>query len=140
MTSSLGDTPITGSDGIGEKVSGMLPQEGTMLTQLSKYWHAFARRYQKLLDDSTPQLLYRWIFTGVLALTYLVRVYLLEGFYIITYALGIYLLNLLIGFLSPHIDPETIEEEAEAEGPELPTKVNDEFKPFIRRLPEFQFW
>ena len=26
------------------------------------------------------------------------------------------------------------------DGPELPTKVNEEFRPFIRRLPEFKFW
>ncbi|GLJ28007.1 hypothetical protein SUGI_0549910 [Cryptomeria japonica] len=28
----------------------------------------------------------------------------------------------------------------EMEGPALPTKGSDEFKPFIRRLPEFKFW
>lgn len=26
------------------------------------------------------------------------------------------------------------------QGPELPTKANEEFRPFIRRLPEFKFW
>lgn len=29
----------------------------------------------------------------------------LQGWYIVTYALGIYILNLLIAFLSPKIDP-----------------------------------
>ena len=48
------------------------------------------------------------------------------GWYIITYGLGIYALNLLIGFLSPQLDPET-------EGPTLPTSKDDEFRPFIRR-------
>ncbi|KAI5075535.1 hypothetical protein GOP47_0009611 [Adiantum capillus-veneris] len=28
----------------------------------------------------------------------------------------------------------------ESEGPTLPSKGSDEFKPFIRRLPEFKFW
>mmetsp|Transcript_52965 Transcript_52965/g.115556 ORF Transcript_52965/g.115556 Transcript_52965/m.115556 type:complete len:192 (-) Transcript_52965:709-1284(-) len=55
------------------------------------------------------------------------------GWYIITYGLGIYVLNLLIGFLSPQVDPET-------EGPILPTSKDDDFRPFIRRLPEFKFW
>ena len=50
-----------------------------------------------------------------------------------TYGLGIYNLNLLIGFISPQIDPET-------EGPQLPTQSDQEFKPFVRRLPEFKFW
>ena len=27
-----------------------------------------------------------------------------------------------------------------SEGPELPTRQNEEFRPFIRRLPEFKFW
>ena len=31
--------------------------------------------------------------------------YYLSGWYIVTYALGIYILNLIIGFLSPAIDP-----------------------------------
>lgn len=26
------------------------------------------------------------------------------------------------------------------QGPELPTRANEEFRPFIRRLPEFKFW
>ncbi|KAF1580813.1 UNVERIFIED_CONTAM: Protein RER1, partial [Eudyptes pachyrhynchus] len=26
------------------------------------------------------------------------------------------------------------------DGPSLPTKQNEEFRPFIRRLPEFKFW
>ena len=71
--------------------------------------------------------------TLVVALIYVIRVQLLAGFYIVTYGLGIYLLNLLIGFLSPQVDPEQ-------EGPTLPTKTSDEFRPFVRRLPEFKFW
>jgi hypothetical protein len=62
-----------------------------------------------------------------------VRVAYLKGFYIVTYGLGIYLLNRLIGFLSPMVDPEM-------EGPGLPTSADQEFKPFVRRLPEFKFW
>ncbi len=50
-----------------------------------------------------------------------------------TYALGIYNLNLLLGFLTPQVDPEL-------EGPTLPSKKEDEFRPFVRRLPEFKFW
>lgn len=28
----------------------------------------------------------------------------------------------------------------DGDGPELPTRCNEEFRPFIRRLPEFKFW
>lgn len=88
---------------------------------------------QYFLDKSTPFYGYRWLGTCVAALIYVIRVYYIRGFYIVTYGLGIYLLNLLIGFLSPQVDPES-------EGPSLPMKGSDEFKPFIRRLPEFKFW
>jgi hypothetical protein len=101
-------------------------------------WAIFLRSwYQKLLDDSTPWLLSRWGFTGFLFFVYIFRVVYLGGWYIISYALGIYLLNLLIAFLSPQVDPEA---EYESDGSSLPTNRDDEFKPFIRRLPEFKFW
>ena len=34
-----------------------------------------------------------------------------QGWYIITYALGIYLLNLFIAFLTPQVDPAVMEDE-----------------------------
>ncbi|KAI9250197.1 RER1 protein [Phascolomyces articulosus] len=101
------------------------------------------RRWQKILDDTTPFVQYRWIGTGVLLLLFILRILLAQGWYIITYALGIYLLNLFLAFLTPKFDPslelDTQESEME-EGPSLPTKADEEFKPFIRRLPEFKFW
>ncbi|XP_041012304.1 protein RER1B-like [Juglans microcarpa x Juglans regia] len=100
------------------------------------FWQDVWRRYQYLLDKSTPHTVYRWIGTLVVVLIYILRVYFVQGFYIISYGLGIYLLNLLIGFLSPLVDPEV----DVSDGPMLPTKGSDEFKPFIRRLPEFKFW
>lgn len=92
--------------------------------------------FQYYLDKSTPHTTYRWIGTLVFASLYALRVYYVQGFYIVSYGLGIYLLNLLIGFLSPLVDPEL----EPSDGPLLPTKGSDEFKPFIRRLPEFKFW
>ena len=92
-----------------------------------------ARKFQIFLDRSTPHTIPRWLASLAVALIYCMRVFFLQGFYIVTYGLGIYLLNLLIGFLSPQVDMET-------EGPSLPSKGSDEFKPFIRRLPEFKFW
>merc|ERR1712232_798340 len=76
----------------------------------------------------------RWGVFCVLLMVYGLRVYLKQGFYVVTYGLGIYLLNLLINFLSPAVDPET------EEGPVLPTKEQGEFRPFTRKLPEFKFW
>lgn len=56
------------------------------------------------------------------------------------------MLNLFLAFLTPKIDPEMAEEleeqeEANESGPGLlPVNNDDEFRPFIRRLPEFKFW
>merc|ERR1712032_464261 len=49
----------------------------------------------------------------------------------VTYGLGVYMLNLLIGFLSPAAYPD---DEAS-----LPTK-SEEYRPFVRKLPEFKCW
>ncbi|KAL6346807.1 hypothetical protein AAG906_002923 [Vitis piasezkii] len=95
-----------------------------------------SRLFQYYLDKTTPHPVYRWVGTLVVAAIYVLRVYYVQGFYVVSYGLGIYLLNLLIGFLSPLVDPE-LETSNEAL---LPTKGSDEFKPFIRRLPEFKFW
>ncbi|KAF7809712.1 protein RER1B-like [Senna tora] len=91
---------------------------------------------QYYLDRWTPHTAQRWIGTLAIAIIYTFRIYYVDGFYLITYALGIYILNLLIGFLSPKVDPQTRPQDPSI----LPTKDSDDFKPFIRRLPEFKFW
>lgn len=120
------------------------------------------QRIQHLLDKSSPYVFARWICLILALACYVARVWylrgmrpvclldrlrlaiaagsnycmhtrLVAGFYIVTYGLGIYNLNLLLGFITPQFDPEL-------EGPELPTKADEEFRPFVRRLPEFKFW
>lgn len=90
-------------------------------------------RLQVLLDKSAPHLTYRWLLLVAVIFVYAFRVWYIQGFYIVTYGLGIFNLNILLGFLTPAIDPET-------DGPELPTKADEEFRPFVRRLPEFKAW
>jgi len=61
----------------------------------------------------------------------------------VAYSLGIYLLNLFLAFISPKFDPslDTDTDMEDGSMPStLPTKSNEEFKPFVRRLPEFKFW
>ncbi|KAL9229788.1 hypothetical protein vseg_005219 [Gypsophila vaccaria] len=121
----------------------MDPREGgdsqteTAAAAASRWSVGISRRFQHLLDKSTPHIVQRWMGLCVVALIYGVRVYLVQGFYIVSYGLGIYVLNLLIGFLSPQVDPEIQEL---TDGPSLPTRGSDEFRPFVRRLPEFKFW
>lgn len=120
----LGTPPGGGLDDVGE------PSDAAAFVAQLRL--SLGRKFQKLLDDWTPYPRPRWGLTVCIALLYGLRVYLLAGWYIITYALAIYLLNLLIGFLTPQVDPEN--------EPSLPTHNDDEFRPFVRRLPEFKFW
>jgi hypothetical protein len=109
------------------------PPVNANVVAAQQYTAGVNRRFQHFLDRSVPHHYYRWIGSLAVALIYGIRVYYIQGYYIVTYGLGIYLLNLLIGFLSPRNDPES-------EGPTLPSKDTDEYKPFVRRLPEFKFW
>lgn len=115
---------------------------GGGIPYLSSWSAAVGRRYQHLLDKATPHVLRRWTALCVVALVYALRVgVFVQGFYVVTYGLGIYILNLLIAFLSPQVDPEIQEIiDGAGEGGSLPTKSTDEFRPFVRRLPEFKFW
>jgi hypothetical protein len=100
-----------------------------------------AQRLQIFLDKSVPKRAERWSAYACVALVYAIRAYFLRGYYIVTYGLGIYNLNLLIGFLSPRNDPESLRASNDGDdGPSLPTSNEQEFKPFVRRLPEFKFW
>jgi len=100
------------------------------------------RQYQTYLDKSTPYVTYRWSATGALLVLFFLRIVVAQGWYIVAYCLGIYLLNLFLAFLQPKFDPSLSQDEGieDGEGSELPTKQDDEFRPFIRRLPEFKFW
>ena len=100
-------------------------------------------------DRVTPHTFYRWLATSGLVLLFMLRIFTIQAFYIVTYALGIYLLNLFLAFLQPKFDPslemDIAESEVEEGAPGLPTSSwnsdkDGEFRPFIRRLPEFKFW
>ncbi|KAG5652852.1 hypothetical protein H0H81_003415 [Sphagnurus paluster] len=106
-------------------------------------------RYQQTLDRWTPHVLQRWLSTAALLAVFLLRIVLAQGWYIVCYAHAIYLLNLLLAFLQPKFDPslqdDLMADEIEEGGDEgatspLPSQRDDEFRPFVRRLPEWQFW
>lgn len=128
------------------------------------------RAFQYWLDKSTIHVVPRWIgFTVLLALFFL-RVYWIQGFFIVAYGLGIFLLNNFIAFLSPLEEPSmsmmmnsssngsgfssssrrrtpgSSSTKRKGGGDEyddglsLPISGNQEFRPFARRLPEFKFW
>ena len=97
---------------------------------------------QYLLDRITPFVTLRWLFNLFLLIIFFLRIFILQGFYIVAYGLGIFLLNQFILFLTPKQDPSLrdIDNEEGDHVPRLPTRSTDEFRPFMRRLPEFKFW
>ncbi|KAI5890253.1 retrieval of early ER protein Rer1 [Schizophyllum commune] len=106
------------------------------------------RKYQSMLDKWTPYTLHRWLTTAGLLAVFMLRIVFAQGWYIVCYALAIYLLNLLLAFLQPKFDPslqedlmaDDMEGGGDGEATPLPSQRDDEFRPFVRRLPEWQFW
>lgn len=100
------------------------------------------RYFQTLLDKTTQHRTPRWSVVVVFYAIFWLRIFAIQGWYIVCYALAIYHLNLFIAFLTPNIDP-TLRGSGFGDGMEdaaLPDKNNQEFRPFVRRLPEFKFW
>lgn len=118
------------------------PEPDTPFAAVSAQTTKFGQIYQAYLDKSTPFIVHRWVGTAVLFLVFGLRIIFAQGWYIVAYSLGIYLLNLFLAFISPKFDPALEQDEGMEDGTAggLPTKEEDEFKPFVRRLPEFKFW
>lgn len=97
---------------------------------------------QHILDRTTPFVTLRWLTNLLLLIIFFIRILMIQGFYIIAYGLGIFLLNQFILFLTPKQDPSLrdLDDEEGDHVPRLPTRSTDEFRPFMRRLPEFKFW
>ncbi|KAF8633285.1 hypothetical protein AX17_004460 [Amanita inopinata Kibby_2008] len=121
--------------------------DSSPLQNISAQYTKVQRQYQQTLDRWTPHTLYRWLASAALLTVFILRILLAQGWYIVCYAHAIYLLNLLLAFLQPKFDPslqedllaDEIEEGGDAPSP-LPSQRDDEFRPFVRRLPEWQFW
>lgn len=141
------------------------------IQQFIAHTNKLQQRYQAFLDSTTPYAYHRWASTVGLLFIFMLRIVLSQGWYIVCYALFIYLLNLFLAFLTPKFDPsydaDLAEQDVEEGEPGLPTSssgksssgngggglmsgvfgsslngqaTDDEFRPFIRRLPEFKFW
>ncbi|PRT54513.1 Protein RER1 [Wickerhamiella sorbophila] len=102
----------------------------------------FGTGYQFYLDKIVPHVRARWFVLVALIELFMLRILLSRGWYIVCYGLGIYLLNLFLAFLTPKFDPSLEDDlrSTEEEEGTLPNNESDEFRPFIRRLPEFNFW
>mgnify|MGYP004702005333 FL=1 len=100
--------------------------------------------YRYYLDRSVPKVKERWLVEFCLLVVFLLRVILGKGWYVVCYVLAIFMLNMLLGFLSPRFDPSAQDDlrsdEQEAGLGSEDMKKNEDFRPFLRRLPEFHFW
>ena len=72
------------------------PEVGTLASRLSSRW-------QYILDKLIPHTAARWISFSLCLYVYILRVYFLNGWYIVTYGLGIYLSNQILGFIQPQV-------------------------------------
>ena len=115
-----------------------LKKDSSSENLVSRLYGRYCFHSQRILDKLTPFHLFRWLLNVLLLMFFMYRVVSLQGFYIIAYVLGIFLLNQFILFLTPVVvDDLEMDDEDE---PHLPTKSDEEFRPFMRRLPEFKFW
>ncbi|KAG5436888.1 hypothetical protein PCANB_001641 [Pneumocystis canis] len=97
-------------------------------------------QYQALLDRSTPYKAFRWFGSFTLLTLFMVRILVVQGWYIVCYALGIYLLNLFLAFLTPKLDLSLEQDIYENQDTDLrlPIRQDEEFRPFIRRLVSYR--
>ncbi|KAK1350890.1 Rer1-like Golgi ER retention protein [Hamiltosporidium tvaerminnensis] len=91
-------------------------------------------------DRIVPMKRERWTFFGIVLFLFVLRIAIKRTHYLITYCLAIYLLHGLIGFCTPKEenipDPfDNFEDDVY-----IPQTIDDDFKPFMRRLPEYSFW
>lgn len=95
------------------------------------------RLYRYYLDEITPRTKERWYAFGAMLIAFYLRIIYSQGWYSICYCLSIFLLNQFVYFLTPKFDMSLQQDE---DNEKLEAGVSDDFRPFIRMLPEFKFW
>lgn len=97
------------------------------------------RWYRLMMDKSTTWIKTRWSVFAALLVIFCFRIFYLQGWYISAYALGINLLNLFIGFITPQKDPQTQQYILPVAAQNSSSHAS-EYRPFLRQVPEFTFW
>jgi hypothetical protein len=95
---------------------------------------------QIYLDKVVPYKRERWVAFALLFSMFFLRIVFIRAFYLITYCLSIYLLHGFISFCTPREEGIPDPFENFDNDVYIPQTIDDEFRPFIRRLPEFDFW
>ncbi len=89
--------------------------------------------YRQVMAMSLPRKKERWAFAAFLTVIFLLRVLISRKWIFIAYCLYVYILSRVIMFVTPMVEPDD-------DDVALPTYDNDEYRPFVSRLPEFTFW
>jgi len=121
-----------------------MDQAHSFADQVQRHLQHAQQTYQLYLDKSVPMVKERWLAELGLVVVFFLRVIFGQGWYVQCYALAIFMLNMFLGFLSPRFDPDLNDDmrsdEQEAGLGHSSKSQDDEFRPFVRRLPEFRFW
>lgn len=118
-------------------------EEGGEASQFEVYRHKAEVLNRQFLDYITPLIIPRWIVGYIIIVAFMGRIVYVEGWYIVCYTWAIFVLNMFLKFLTPKFDPsleQDIQNDSVESGTGKMDENDEEFKPFIRRLPEFRFW
>lgn len=97
---------------------------------------------QFLTNTLSPLILPRWISFFAIAAIFIYRICIKKSHWVIAYVSVIYLLHTFILFATPKDSsiPDPFEAEEEDQENYNPRNIDNEFRPYVRKLPEFQFW
>jgi hypothetical protein len=106
------------------------------------HYYGLARDLLALvLNVSIPYTKVRWGVFAFLSLTYVLHIVAHMAWYLVAYCLYIYMLSAFLLFITPLYRQSTAESATSPDAlPQTEAEHSDEFRPFMRKLPEFQFW
>ncbi|EKX73261.1 conserved hypothetical protein [Theileria equi strain WA] len=116
--------------------------------------------HQLFLDHTVKYVTLRWMYFGFISTLFWIYIFTVNTHYVIAYMYAVFLLNLLLRFITPlSFDDLCAAQEDANGGTILPCSENDakksgvatrnnakskdnvyEFKPFLRQMNEFTFW
>lgn len=82
----------------------------------------------------------RWAIAGFLAFVYVSRVIINGSHVVVSYVAGVYLLHSFVSFMTP--DDENIPDpfDADYQDTYVPNNIDNDYKPYVRKLPEYTLW
>ena len=112
-----------------------MAEEATLKEKLVISKVEYSMRIETMLMKLKPYVLYRWIFYSAVTFLFCFKMLHSHKFYAVGYMAGLFTLQCVVLFLSPKLDPELYGKDV------LPTTADDgDYKPFVRKLPEFVLW